>query len=189
MPLGGTMENQNRRKIVLINRQFQFRLIAKFVILNAVIMLVFGALMFLFLNSEIQKNLYSAHVTYSNLRDMLFPILLTLSIINIVISSVIIAGFVLFASHKLAGPIYRFTQTLEDMVNKIFKPFPDIRDGDQFIVFSRTLKQMSESVSGLLKEIKGKLTLMKSQTEQGNTQELKKSISDLSSTIDQYRLD
>ena len=78
---------------------------------------------------------------------MLFPILLTLSLINIIISSVVIAGFVLFASHKLAGPIYRFTQSLEEMSNKNFSPFPEIREGDQFIVFSRTMKKMHDTIS------------------------------------------
>ena len=114
---------ENRRKIVLINKKFQFRLIAMFILLNAVIMIVFGAIMFLFLNSEIEANLNSAHVTYSNLSQMLFPILLTLSGLNIIISSIVIAGFVLFASHKLAGPLYRFNSVIDEMNNRNFSSF------------------------------------------------------------------
>lgn len=181
------MEKNNRRRIVLINKQFQFRLIMKFIILNAVIMLVFGGLMFLFLNSELEANLQSAHVTFSNLKDMLFPILLTLSLINIIISSVVIAGFVLFASHKLAGPIYRFTQSLEEMSNKNFSPFPEIREGDQFIVFSRTMKKMHDNVSRDLKEIQNLTEKIKSAAESGNIEEVKNAANSLDGMVRQYK--
>lgn len=181
------MKQEERRKAILINKSFQFKLIAKFIVVNIIILLIFGGLMFLFLNSEIESNLHTAHVTYNNVRNMLFPILVTLSIINIVISSIVIAGFVLFASHKLAGPIYRFTQTLDNMSKKDFSPFPDLRGGDQFLVFSKSLKKMSETVRSDMASIQSKIHELKEMNDSGNTSDLKRIIDELDGVMEQYK--
>lgn len=130
---------KNKRNTLLINRTFQFRLIIKFVILNTAIMAIFGFLMYLFLNSEIDSNLRSAHVTYQNLKDMLFPIILTLSLINILFSSFAIAIFTLIASHRIAGPQFRFLQTLMDIKERDLTTSRDIREEDQFQTSSEAL--------------------------------------------------
>ena len=55
------MSNFSQRKIVLINRKFQYKMIAKFILLNMAILLLFSTLIYLFLNSEVEANLKSAH--------------------------------------------------------------------------------------------------------------------------------
>ena len=54
------MDNSNRRHSVMINRRFQIQLILKFIALNVIIMGLFGLLMYLFLDNEIQGNFRSA---------------------------------------------------------------------------------------------------------------------------------
>jgi len=151
---GNIMKEEKRRRIVLINRTFQFKLIIKFILLNVFIMLFFSFILYLFLNSEIESNLKSAHVSYRNLKDMLFPVIITLSVLNILISSIIIWVFILFASHKIAGPLFRFNQILKNMCNRDFRPAPGIRDGDQLYDVSETLHKTLETVSGDFREIK-----------------------------------
>ena len=109
--------DKKRRHIIMINKSFQFKLIVKFIIVNIIIMILFGIFLYIFLNSEVESNLQSAHVMYKNIKDMLFPIILTLSFLNILVSSIIIGIFVLYASHRLAGPLYRFNTALGDIVN------------------------------------------------------------------------
>ena len=139
---------KKRRHIVLINKDFQFKLISKFVIVNIIIMIIFGCIFYIFLNSEVESNLYSAHVTYKNIKDMLFPVIITMSVINILVSSTIISMFVLIASHKVAGPLYRFNEALKDISNRNFQTITDVRDGDQLYECSRTLS----STANILKE-------------------------------------
>ena len=46
---------------------------------------------------------------------MLLPIVITLSVVNLVAMSVATTAIVLYASHRIAGPLYRFNQALNAM--------------------------------------------------------------------------
>jgi uncharacterized membrane protein len=151
---GGVMSNDKKRKIVIINRKFQFKMIAKFILLNIILMILFSGLIYLFLNSEIDSNLKSAHVTYRNVNDMLFPIVISLSIINILLSSLIISVFVLYASFKIAGPLYRFNEALKKMSGRNLKPVTTIRAYDELYDCSVTLTEFSRIFSSDINEIK-----------------------------------
>jgi hypothetical protein len=149
------MKKHYERRIVLINRRFQIKMILKFILINIVILTLFGFLCFIFFDSEIESNLQSAHVSYNNIREMLFPIILTLSLINIIISSLLISGYVLYASFRLAGPMYRFNEICRALGERDLNPVTKIRSGDQFFECSRTLSASVETLSGdfsLLKE-------------------------------------
>jgi len=148
------MSNEKKRKIIIINKKFQYKLIAKFILLNIILMILFSGLIYLFLNSEIDSNLKSAHVTYRNINDMLFPIVISLSIINILFSSFIISIFVLYASFKIAGPLYRFNEALKIMSDRNLKPVTAIRSYDELYDCSVTLTEFSTIISSDINEIK-----------------------------------
>ena len=133
-----------RRKIVLINRKFQINLILKFLIVNIAVMALFGALMYLFLDSEIEANLQSSHTKYKNMKDMLLPIVMALSLINVLVSSLIITFFVLFASFRIAGPFFRFNSAVTEITNGNLKPFVNLREKDQLFEISQNFKSFSE---------------------------------------------
>jgi len=80
---------EKQRRIILINRGFQLKLILKFLLVNILIMVVFGVSIYSFLNSELDTGLRSAHVTYKNIKDMLLPIVITLSVLSVLVSSII----------------------------------------------------------------------------------------------------
>lgn len=141
------MKNTSRRRIILIDKKFQYGLIVRFVVLNIAIMAIFGCLIYLFLNSELESNLLSAHVTYHNIKDMLLPIVLTLSVLNIVFSTIVTAAYILFASHRIAGPLYRFTAAVDEMAGRNFSVVSKIRDGDQLLECSVSLGGLISTVS------------------------------------------
>lgn len=184
------MDNyKNRRHIILINRDFQFKLIGKFIMINILILIIFGFFLYIFLNSEVESNLLSAHVMYKNIKDMLFPIIITLSIINIFVSSIIIAVFVLYASHKIAGPLFRFNEALKDVLKRNLKTFTAVREGDQLYECSVTLKQvcnvLTEDISGIKARIAELRDLCK---KSGQTDETAKKINELENIINLYKL-
>jgi methyl-accepting chemotaxis protein len=143
----------NKRKIILIDRPFQFRLILKFIAVNIVIMMIFAFFMYLFIDSELETNLLSAHVTFKNLRAMLLPIILTLCLLNLIISSVLIFVFVLFASHRIAGPLYRIHMLIDSMANRDLDISTKLRDGDQFHEIAAAIESLSTTFSGDMREI------------------------------------
>ena len=137
------MNKSDLRKQKLIDRRFQLRLIGNLILVNAVIMVAFGALLYLFQRSEIAANLASAHIRYSNMADMLFPIVLTLSVINILVVSIFVAVLILFASNKIAGPLYRFDQIIKEVASRNLKPASSIRSDDQVQGLMTSLNQMT----------------------------------------------
>ncbi len=149
------MQITHQRRIKLIDRRYQIRQMAFFAGLNALMLLIFSGIIYLFLDSEIQANLFSAHVTYHNMQRMLFPIVLTLGFINLVFSSLLLGIFVVLATHKVAGPLYRFKAVMEEIQQGNLRPHAAIREDDQLQEFSHSIRQMLESLRsdcGALKE-------------------------------------
>lgn len=153
--------NQTRRKIKLIDRDFQFRLIVKFIIINTLVLALFGVLIYIFFNSEISSNLATAHVTYKNISQMLLPIVLTLSVINLLVTSVIIFVVVLYASHKIAGPMYRFNAAVGEISARNLLPLTKIREKDQLKGLSDSLSHMAETLAADYTEIKNHIGKIK----------------------------
>jgi hypothetical protein len=136
------LENRPQRKIKLINRDFQVGLMVKFFATNAGILTVFGGILFLFLRGEVESNLHSAHVTYKTVGAMLFPIILTSSLLILAILSVTTIYVILHASHRIAGPMYRFNQALVEMGGRNLKAMTKIRENDQLAEISVSLERV-----------------------------------------------
>jgi methyl-accepting chemotaxis protein len=143
-----TPDQRPQRRIKLINRDFQVGLILKFIVANAAILAVFGLAMYLFLRGEIQSNLQSAHATYRTVGDMLLPIVLTLSLLVLAIISVTIVFVVLYASHRIAGPMYRFHHALRELADGNLKALTRIREDDQLGEVAMALQSARDRWAG-----------------------------------------
>jgi methyl-accepting chemotaxis protein len=169
----------NRRKTIMINKKFQVSLILKFLLVNVIILIVFGGLLYSFFNSEIEANLHSAHVIYHNMKDMLLPIIITLSILNIVISSLIISTFVLLASFRIAGPLYRFNTAIKEISRGNLKPLLQLRENDELYSFSESLQEMAGYFITMADESKQIIGDLKDINERINEDDLAKKIGEL----------
>jgi hypothetical protein len=136
------VDPKNRRRIKLINRDFQIGLMTKFIAANAAMMVLFGLVLFLFLRGEIQSNLQSAHAAYRTMGEMLLPIIVTVSLLMLGILSVSIVFVVLYASHRIAGPMFRFHQVLKDFEARNLRSMTRIRDDDHLAEIAITLENV-----------------------------------------------
>jgi hypothetical protein len=136
-----TPEQPQKRRIKLINRDFQVGLMLKLIALQAVLLALFGVALYLFLRGEVGANLASAHVAYKTVGSMLFPIVLTLSLLNLALTAFTTALAVLYASHRIAGPLFRFNQALKEMGSRKLQTMTKIREDDQLAEISATLSQ------------------------------------------------
>jgi hypothetical protein len=136
------METKNKRQILMINKRFQYGLIIRFILVNIFILAVYGGFLYLFLDNEIQSNLFSAHVFYKSMKEMMLPIILTLSALNIIVSSIIISVIVLYTSHRIAGPLYRFKTVIHEICQKNLQPFLTLRKKDELFPLSEILQEM-----------------------------------------------
>ena len=178
---------ENRRKIVMINKKFQITLIVKFLIVNVCVLSLFGVLLYMFFNSEIEANLASAHVTYQNVGEMLLPIVITLSVINIIISSVIITVFVLFASFRIAGPLYRFNAAIKEISQGNLIPLLKLRDKDELTAFSESLQEMAQFLISITKKGKELSTELKKVDELKNNETISKKVKEIDDIVDNLK--
>jgi len=146
--------NRQKRQIKLINRDFQYRLMAKFILIYGVMAIIFGALLYVFFDSEISANLFSAHVAYRSVAQMLLPIFSTLTLLNIIIAGIMTVSAVLYWSHKIAGPLYRFNETLASIATRNLKPMIAIRTDDQLKAIAANLEKVSVTLGSDLSELK-----------------------------------
>jgi len=180
------MEKKTRRARVMINREFQLGLMGRFALINASVMVLFGFFAYLFFDSEVNANLHSAHVTYSNMKDMLFPVTLTLSVINVLVSSSVIALVVLRASHRIAGPLYRFKMELEGMARGNLASKVTIREYDQLYGCVPAMRELATAIAGDLGRIREGVIRADRALEKRKTAEARKALEDLASVVSKY---
>jgi methyl-accepting chemotaxis protein len=182
--------SNNRRNVRLINKKFQIKLIIKFIILNFIILGLFASFLHVFLNSELEANLASAHVSYKNIKEMLFPIVLFLTIFVFLLSSIIITVIVFYFSFRIAGPWYRFNSAVKDISNRNLRPVTEIRQDDQMREFSDLLGEMCRVLSGDFHLIKENISAVKNISSKGqnsgNLKEITNKINKLENIMNKY---
>ncbi len=135
------------RRIVLINPRFQLRLAAAFLAVQVLLTGLFAGGLYLFLDSELTASLASVHARAASLERMLLPIVAVLSGFSLALSTVLVTAFVVFLSHRLAGPLYRFRTALEQLAARELRPLARIRPGDQLEEVSQSLQGAVATVS------------------------------------------
>ncbi len=118
------------------------------------------------------------------MKDMLFPIVITLSVLNILISSGIITLFVLYASFRIAGPIYRFNAALKEIIQGNLNPLLKLRDKDELYAVSESLIELTDYLSDVTHKTKAISADMKSINEEVKNKQLEEKIKELDTILD-----
>jgi hypothetical protein len=177
------------RKIKLINRDFQIGLMVKLILANAGILLIFGGILYLFLRGEIASNLQSAHAAYRTLGAMLLPIVITLSLLILAILSVTIVFVILYASHRIAGPMYRFHQALTELGRGNLKTLTRIREDDQLTALSDALETARVRWAGDVASLKSLAAELAQALKSGAPSDQSQAkLDELQSVLDRYGL-
>jgi methyl-accepting chemotaxis protein len=148
------MTPPNLRRLFLIDRRFQLGTAAVLFAVQFALLVLFAGLLDLFLRSEIEANLNSARVTYRNMREMLQPLLLTLALLNAVLSAVVITVFVVLRTHLIAGPLYRFQAVVDALGKRDTTAMTSIRKGDQLGPLADSLRALVATFGGDLETLR-----------------------------------
>lgn len=161
-----------RRRIVLIDHRFQLRMAAAFIALQIVLTGLFAVALYLFMDSEIHADLASAHASYQSLSQMLFPIVVILSVFSVLLSVVLSTVFVVLLSHKIAGPMYRFRAVLEALAARKFESFRSIRPDDQLGELASSLDKAVATVKQDVEDVRLEISRARSDLAAGQISEL-----------------
>ncbi len=151
-----------RRKNFLIKKRFQLNFLGPFVILLVLESILIVSL-FLYLSKDTLTTGYIDSVLRIERTQNFFSFpffLLTL----IVVLAVALTGMVIFIilSHRLAGPLYRFEQTLKQMEEGDLVSSMHLRRNDQFGELEKALNRFTESLNRRIGSIKTDLEEVRS---------------------------
>lgn len=150
-----------KRRTYFIEKEFQAKFILKFCSL-----LVFGSiliigLLYLILNKSTTVSFVNSRVVVRTTADFILPILVQTLVVVTAIVSLATVAVTLFASHKIAGPLYRFKKVIEALSEGNFSYDFKIRHLDQLQDLAGTLNNMIVKIRGQLNALKSSSALLK----------------------------
>jgi len=140
-------------KLVETGFKLKFMLTFCLITITAVSM---ASLLFYFLTyRELSHDYGEAFFTLQSVKRAIFPLLFASiqSITLLTVVSIAIAVISLFFSHKIAGPLYRFEQSMEAVGSGDLTCVVRLRAGDQFMRLENTMctsiNSMNQRVTGM----------------------------------------
>lgn len=143
---------QQRRRILLIDRRFQFSLIGTLLAIQLMLLGAAIGVLWLFLDSEMGATLSSAHATAASVRALLGPVMATIAAVNAVVIIGTTFAAVLVASHRIAGPLYRVREALASVERGDLVPHTATRQRDQ-------ASPLADQLTATLRQLAGDIAL------------------------------
>jgi len=120
-----------KRRNVFIKKAFQGRFIGGVFLLMLLSGLCSAFLIYWMTGGDLQAQSESAHINIANAWARLGLSLLIGNVVAILIAGTISVFVVMYASHKIAGPLYRFEKLCEQVGNGELEVIANIRENDQ----------------------------------------------------------
>ncbi|MBI3754110.1 MAG: methyl-accepting chemotaxis protein [Deltaproteobacteria bacterium] len=143
-----------RRRNYFIKKKFQFDFAVKFLILIAIeAVLAIG--LFLYVSKGTLTAGYSGpELTVARTYDFFLPILLFSNLI--IVGATAVAGLVvlIFLSHRIAGPLYRFENILNDLSKGDLTRRFKLRETDQLLELEKGINEMANTLDRNVGDIK-----------------------------------
>lgn len=169
-----------RRRNYFIDRKFQTKFIIEFCLLVAITVLVIMAILYILSKKATTVSFVNSRVVVQSTADFLFPILVQTVIIATAVVSVATILIVLFISHSIAGPAYRFKKVLSSLGYGDFSGECRIRRTDALQDVAGVLNETMSKIRSVLKDLDSSLLDLKGKLEKGaSPEELKKTVSDI----------
>lgn len=147
----------NRRRQHYIKPSFQLRFILQFCILMVLGCLAFGAILYFYSNRTLTTAFVDSKLRVMSTADFLLPALgiCTLAIAGVI--AVISAARLLFLSHRIAGPLYRFEKAAQAIGGGNLSSEVSIRADDE-------LQDVARSMDGMVADLRARVTQLQTQT-------------------------
>ena len=139
------MENKKvfRRRNYFIKKKFQIDFSVKFLII-IVIEAVLAIGLFLYLSKGTLTTGYlGSELKIASTYDFFLPMLLFSNLIIVGVTGIIGIAALIFLSHRLAGPLYRFEKALGDLSKGNLAQRFKLREKDQFMELQNSINELA----------------------------------------------
>lgn len=187
------MSGRSKRRTVFIKKRFQADFSIRFLILIIVESLLAIALFGYLSRGTVITGYSGSEVVIAKTGEYLLPTLLLVNLI--IIGGTAVAGFVilLYLSHKIAGPLYRFEKSLDEIGDGDLTHRFTLRSKDQLGELAAKMNAFNDrlegAISGVQRELDGLRTIISSLqsglgTEGADTEALKKRVEEAKEKIE-----
>lgn len=135
-----------RRRNYFIKKKFQVNFTVKFLII-ILIEAFLAAGLFLYLSKGTLTTGYlGSELRIARTYDFFLPMLLLSNLIIVGISAVIGIGVLIFLSHRLAGPLYRFENILDTIKKGDLTQRFKLREKDEFVDLANSINEHTDTL-------------------------------------------
>jgi methyl-accepting chemotaxis protein len=135
-----------KRRNVFIKKAFQGRFIGGVFLLMLLSGLCSALLIYWMTGGDLQAQSESAHINIANAWARLGLSLLIGNVVAILIAGTLSVFVVMYASHKIAGPLYRFEKLCEQVGNGELEIITAIREKDQLQDLANAFLEMVNKI-------------------------------------------
>lgn len=150
-----------RRKTYLIKRMFQTKFIILFLLLVILGSIISGLILYSRTNVNLGYQYGMAHMKLEKTGEILRPALFVSYGISIILIGIATVFLTLYISHKVAGPLYRFERSAEEIGKGNLTLVTKIRDSDQ-------AKGLADAFSRMTMDLRNKMLEIDSYSEELN---------------------
>ncbi len=166
---------QYKRKTYLIQRMFQAKFIIAFLLLVIIGSIISGVIFYKKANTQLGYHYGKAHSKLKETGEILQPALFISYGIGVVLIGIATIILTIFISHKVAGPLYRFERSAEEIGKGNLTLVTRIRESDQ-------AKGLAEAFSHMTNDRREKLLDIDTKS-----QELNRIVEELNKVIQEKR--
>jgi methyl-accepting chemotaxis protein len=173
----------NRRKNYFIKKEFQRDFILKFcglVILGAVLS---GAIVYSMSASTLTTTFENSRLRIKSTAEFILPAVLLSSVVVIVFIGLATVGVTLFASHKIAGPLYRMEMDVREVASGNLNVRFRLRHTDEIRALADSLDAMVVILRSSVGELRSIIDNLDSKTPPG---EMKQKISQAKAVLSRF---
>ncbi|MEQ1637504.1 MAG: hypothetical protein ABL903_12510 [Methylococcales bacterium] len=134
--------NTSKRRNIFIKKAFQWRFIVGVFLLILLSSLCSALLIYWITGGDLQAQSQTAHVNIVNAWERLGVSIFIGNFVAFIVAGTIAVFVVLYASHKIAGPLYRFEVLCEQVGNGQLDTITTLREKDQLQDLARAFTVM-----------------------------------------------
>ena len=155
-----------KRKHYFIDKDFQARFALKFCIVLIIGAILSTGILFAFTSNTLTTSFQDSRISIEKTSKGILPAMLYTNAITLITISLAAIVVLIFISHKIAGPFYRFEKTFEEIGGGNLSLRIGLREKDQFFVIAKKINEMNEQLNDRIVRLKENAIRIRSETDQ-----------------------
>jgi methyl-accepting chemotaxis protein len=139
-------KSSERRKRYFIRKGFQIAFILKFCSLLLMGVIISTGLLFLFSRDTLTSSFQQSELVIKNTAIAILPTAVYTNLVTLGLIAIATIIVLLFISHKLAGPLFRFDKEIKEIGEGNLTTVVTLRNKDQITDLAATLNHMTGSL-------------------------------------------